>query len=132
MTIYSENKNQYDLYTNVLIAINLTFSQVNRRLSQQQIELNQEKWGNPNWVYFIQKSYFEDIKLTDQYFVINTKNSIGSIEIDGEEYPVESKLYFSMYFIHKLNDDIWNKSSDSVELCIEEYLIYLDLSDTLF
>ena len=96
--IYSKNSDISSIDNEVMISINATLYNVNRTLNQKQIELNQDKWGSSNWISYVEISSIKDIQLTDQYLIINAKRNIGMIEIDSLQYPVESSLYFSVYF----------------------------------
>ena len=113
--IYPDNDNPSNVERRVIASLNITLSEANRNLDQKQIERNLEKWGSQNWVYFSQISDFKDVQLSDQYFVINTKNNIGMIEVDEQEYPIESTLYFSVYYNQISNDNTKIIKNDSVE-----------------
>ena len=114
MKIYQDNDNPNNAERRVITSLNITLSKANRNLDQKQIERNLEKWGSQNWVYFSQILDFKDIQFSDQYFVINTKNNIGMIEVDEHEHPVESTLYFSVYY-NIFQDSMKLIKNDSVD-----------------
>ena len=76
--------------------MNITLFKVDRMLTQKQIEINKDKWGSSNWIRFIQRLDFIKHELTNQYLFINSKN-IGTIEIDGQQYSVDSELYIKAF-----------------------------------
>ena len=76
--------------------MNITLFKVDRMLTQKQIEINKDKWGSSNWIRFIQRLDFIKPELANQYLLINSKN-IGTIEIDDQQYSVDSELYIKSF-----------------------------------
>ena len=80
------------------LAINVTFSGIDRSTDNLQSELNKLRWGSSDWISISQSVTANSTASDLQYFEVNASSEAGTIEIDSQMYPIESSIYWYVFY----------------------------------
>ena len=93
----SRNSEDLNITTNNYnLNLNITLIETKRLISKKQKELNFNKWGDSNWVCLFLSVNSEDVEIKNKYFAINTRESIGRLDVDSHQFNVESSIYLNI------------------------------------
>ena len=80
------------------LAINVTFSGIDRSTGHLQPERNKHRWSSSDWISISQSITTNSAASDLQYFEVNASSEAGTIEIDSQTYPIESSIYWYVYY----------------------------------
>ena len=82
----------------MMLAINVTFSGIDRSTGHIQSKRNQHRCGTSNCVSISQSVTINSAASNLQYFEVSASSEAGTIEIDSQIYPIESSIYWLVYY----------------------------------